>query len=510
MAWNDPDKVPYWYPREGADSPHDREWPAAPLDLSHRKPVYLGDPSVPNPTLDDVNATEAMNQIIAQVNRLNGVQLLEYMTGPELITAHYLNTYLEPCIQSARLTEGIEPYEFTNKPWAGKSGNKPYLTYKDIFEFRDALNVIQNSIKQVSGGMHHTTMLKGDTVYGWGCNQYGQANPTLPSSIEDFSNRVLNPNIPIISGIKSIKGYKLWTMAISFDNTLYGWGQNTYGGVNPNAVTNYGTPSVWVDYNTPLLTNVKKVAIGSSFSAGTEGTWVLTYDGNIHVFGYSYIKGSYPHQTRICYPTSKVFLAAEAIDIASGVFLKENGNLYSICPVDGQLVVTLIATGIQEILEQGDTINPVYDGVFVKYTNGTMGVVGDMYNYCGQVSYQGSYIRQICVSSAGNTYINGYMMQDLSDSRIYVKGCLSVVTDGVHTLTNPFQNGKFFKGMTDGKLYSCFGGFKQDRLFLVGYNRHGQANPYVAPTPFPSSGPDKDYQFVDDTVDVLTNTVPED
>ena len=80
-----------------------------------------------------------------------------------------------------------------------------------------------------------------NSLYGWGQNDYGQLGNGI---IEDKkpSSDIYNP-VKIMDSVKSVSIQFDYTLVLTTDGNVWGWGQNRQGNINPG---NY-------DYNTSLI-----------------------------------------------------------------------------------------------------------------------------------------------------------------------------------------------------------------------------------------------------------------
>jgi len=127
--------------------------------------------------------------------------------------------------------------------------------------------------KQVAGGTLHTAAIKTDgTLWTWGDNEYGELG----------DNTVTNKSSPVqtITGgtnWKQVAGGSFHTAAIKTDGTLWTWGYNGNGGLGDSTVTNKSSPVQTIAGGT----NWKQVAGGYFHTAAikTDGTlWTCGYN----------------------------------------------------------------------------------------------------------------------------------------------------------------------------------------------------------------------------------------
>lgn len=120
--------------------------------------------------------------------------------------------------------------------------------------------------KLVSCGTYHSVAIKTDgTAWAWGTNSSGQLgdNTVSPKS---------SPVQTISTGTnwKTISAGGFYSMAIKTDGTLWSWGQNSYGQLGDNTITNRSSPVQTISAGT----NWKQVSCGLNHTAAikTDGT----------------------------------------------------------------------------------------------------------------------------------------------------------------------------------------------------------------------------------------------
>jgi alpha-tubulin suppressor-like RCC1 family protein len=132
--------------------------------------------------------------------------------------------------------------------------------------------------KSVSGGQYHTAAIKTDgTLWTWGDNSYGQLGD---NTITQRSSPV--QTIAFGTNWKNVACGFTNTAAIKTDGTLWVWGRNYSGGLGDNTTTHRSSPVQTVASGT----NWKQVFAGYQYIAaiktdGTLWTWGQNYVGQI-------------------------------------------------------------------------------------------------------------------------------------------------------------------------------------------------------------------------------------
>jgi len=125
--------------------------------------------------------------------------------------------------------------------------------------------------KQVSGGRQHTAAIKTDgTLWLWGRNSVGQLGS---NNLTDRSSPV--QTVSAGSNWKQVSCGREHTAAIKTDGTLWAWGQNDYGELATNNVTDRSSP-------------VQTVSGGNDWklvSCGQYHTAAIKTDGTLWLWG---------------------------------------------------------------------------------------------------------------------------------------------------------------------------------------------------------------------------------
>lgn len=134
------------------------------------------------------------------------------------------------------------------------------------------VNAIDN-VAAIACGYHHTLALRNDgTVWAWGYNDFGQ--------LGDSSQ--INKQVPVqingLTNVAAIVGGSHYSLALKDDGTLWAWGRNNYGQLGQGS----NSPSV---ITSPVpVTNLSNVI---AISAGTMYCMALCEDGSVYAWGYN-------------------------------------------------------------------------------------------------------------------------------------------------------------------------------------------------------------------------------
>lgn len=167
-----------------------------------------------------------------------------------------------------------------------------------FFALIGAYYLTRSKAETGSGGKgHFCWVIQSDhTVKCWGRNWEGQIGngEDRNTCLEKYNNKIYTeeqyrlcafPSTPtksLIDNVRSVTAGFKNTCAVKFDNTLWCWGQNTYGQVDPTSSnTTINTPK-----QIASLTNVKKVTFPVSGANGMA-TCALKNDGTVWCWGWN-------------------------------------------------------------------------------------------------------------------------------------------------------------------------------------------------------------------------------
>jgi alpha-tubulin suppressor-like RCC1 family protein len=128
----------------------------------------------------------------------------------------------------------------------------------------------------VSSGKYHALAIKTDgTLWGWGNNGWGGGGQL---GLGDQTHRSSPTQVGSLTNWRLVSGGGYHSAAIKTDGTLWSWGNNNYGQLGHNDRTNISSPT-----QLGSLTNWSAISGGSQFSLAikTDGTlWSWGYNAN--------------------------------------------------------------------------------------------------------------------------------------------------------------------------------------------------------------------------------------
>ena len=141
---------------------------------------------------------------------------------------------------------------------------------------------LSNVIAITAGGQHSLACLGDGTVWAWGYNANGQLGDNTTT------NRLVPVQVKgpggsgVLSNIIAIAAGGNHSLALRADGTVWAWGLNTYGQLGDNTTTNRLTPvQVLGPGGSGVLSNIIAIAAGPYFSLA------LSYDGTVWAWGFN-------------------------------------------------------------------------------------------------------------------------------------------------------------------------------------------------------------------------------
>ena len=179
---------------------------------------------------------------------------------------------------------------------------------------------IMDDVIQVAAGANHTLAIKTDgSLWAWGYNLYGQ----LGNGESGSEKKQISP-VKIMDGVVQVTAGDNHTLAIKTDGSLWGWGYNNYGQIGNGE-------SSWVDFQTvpvKIMDDVVQVAAGRDHSVAISsdntlyGWGINDYAGHL-VGGISYATLS---------PKS-IFIGIRVIEVDAHsnntIFLTSNDDVFA-------------------------------------------------------------------------------------------------------------------------------------------------------------------------------------
>ena len=135
----------------------------------------------------------------------------------------------------------------------------------------------------IAGGSSHSLAVKSDgTVYAWGYDGFGQLGDSTSHAGSLSRTPVQVHGVGgsgFLTGVSSVAGGGLHSLALMSDGTVYAWGYNGSGGLGNNGGSDSTTPvQVKGEGGAGFLTGVTDIAAGSEHSLAIK-------DGTVYAWG---------------------------------------------------------------------------------------------------------------------------------------------------------------------------------------------------------------------------------
>jgi len=138
------------------------------------------------------------------------------------------------------------------------------------YENRPARHPLFDDVIAISvGGGHRMVIASDGTLWGWGSNDYGQVGTGRTGR-----NARIYPATKIMEDVIAVSAGSNFTMAITSDNALWGWGNNAWGKLGDETTNNRHSP-------------VKIMEDVIAVSAGSNRTVAITSDNILWGWGRS-------------------------------------------------------------------------------------------------------------------------------------------------------------------------------------------------------------------------------
>ncbi|MCK9266087.1 FG-GAP-like repeat-containing protein [bacterium] len=185
-------------------------------------------------------------------------------------------------------------YRYTFTGWSDNVSNSS--AYETNIQIQEDMTVVANFIKddfkskpQISAGAQYNLILKDDSsVWASGLNNLGQLGINYTSQNE-ADKQVLTLDNDKLLGIVSISAGISHSLALSYDGTIYSWGNNNKGALGDGTtIQSAGAVKVKSPDGTEYFSCITQVSAGAAHSAaimmdGTLWTWGDNSSGRLGI-----------------------------------------------------------------------------------------------------------------------------------------------------------------------------------------------------------------------------------
>jgi alpha-tubulin suppressor-like RCC1 family protein len=219
-------------------------------------------------------------------------------------------------------------------------------------------------IVSVAVGYEHVLALRSDgTVWAWGLNDKGQLG------VGDYVNRLSPVQVPGLTGIVAISAGSSHSLALAYNGMVWSWGYNGYGQLGIGSIATKNTPQVVIigydSYGNPIpLSGIVSMAAGFGFSLA------LSSDGRVYGWGDNR-DGELGRGTTSIYNTLPAYVMLNATNQLTEVIAigAVQGNMHSLF-LRGDGTVWACGSNYNGALGQGTTSGYFVYPVQVKSPDG--------------------------------------------------------------------------------------------------------------------------------------------
>lgn len=138
------------------------------------------------------------------------------------------------------------------------------------------------NIKEIAGGECFALALTNDgEVWTIGRNSEGQLGLTNTTNINTWQKMKDTDGVSDVTNVKQVSGGKHHTVILKNDGTVYSTGYNNYSQLGDGSADTKSTIAPMTKEDTSVMTNVKAI------SAAAYSSWVVTNSGEIYGVGYN-------------------------------------------------------------------------------------------------------------------------------------------------------------------------------------------------------------------------------
>ncbi|KOR90592.1 S-layer protein [Paenibacillus solani] len=223
--------------------------------------------------------------------------------------------------------------------WGLNASNELGRPYEGTYYYPEAIPIAGlPPIEQISAGVTHAAALAKDgTVWAWGDNQSGAVGNGNAGPMEYVERpvQVKKNASEFLIGIKQIHAGNRFTMAVTENGELLGWGDNGTYQLGDLTLTSRSYPVHALDKNKNPLNGIKKVATGNDYSLalkedGTLLSWGVNGYGQL---GSDTLQGTYSSYPKPVLDKASGDAFSHVVDISAGIAhvaaIREDGSVWT-------------------------------------------------------------------------------------------------------------------------------------------------------------------------------------
>ena len=198
--------------------------------------------------------------------------------------------------------------------------------------------VLTTSSATAAGGYHSLAVTSDNTVWGWGYESYGQVGNGIATSYVLQPAQVVTSS-GTLTGITAVSAGEYHSLGLRNDGTVWAWGYNAFGQLGNNTTTNSNKAVEVLNTSGTPLSNIVAIAAGENHSLAVDSS------GNLWAWGYN-------NSGQLGDGTTTNHLEAEQISL-SGTMVTQvaGGGFYSLAITS---TGTVLAWGANTYGELGD------------------------------------------------------------------------------------------------------------------------------------------------------------
>ncbi|WP_036672680.1 RCC1 domain-containing protein [Paenibacillus sp. HGF5] len=221
--------------------------------------------------------------------------------------------------------------------WGLNASNELGRPFEGTYYYPTAISIAGlPPIEQISAGVTHAAALAKDgTVWAWGDNQSGAVGNGRQMEYVERPVQVKKNASEFLTGIKQIHAGNWFTMAVTENGELLGWGYNGAYQLGDLTLVSHSYPVHALDKNKNPLNGIKKVSTGNDYTLalkedGTLLSWGVNGYGQL---GSDTLQGTYSNYPKPVLDKASGDAFGHVVDISAGIAhvaaIREDGSVWT-------------------------------------------------------------------------------------------------------------------------------------------------------------------------------------